>query len=512
MENGGTKNIVLIALVVVLSFIIGSYTVDGMKDAVIPIIVMAGMFVMLYLGKNCKYLIFYLPPIAKLTRMGLPFEVLVPIGVMVYWAVMRFMGYVRFRWTRHLGMDIPVLLIFLYMCLCFYRHPVAINALGIDLDTVGGVDYVYCVFGMLAYVAVSSIPFTGAELYKIIRNYVILNLGVQFALTGISVVTGADMSDGEGGDMVNAAQNTRFSVFAGIGTSLFALVYAFIPLRKMLVSPVKILVLMLCVAAVVFSGWRGTLIAFAFTVLILAWFKKELSFVVSLGALAYAGLLFLSSERALNSLPFGIQRSLCAIPGVHVSKAVEADAEGSSDWRVEMWKWALDPRTSLIKDYVWGDGPGLSKAFIGRRQTAIMRGARLNGDNRDFAAMGVWHSGWITLLHRYGIVGLLLIGLGQLVYCLFSVLTCLRYRPTPHFPYVMVMISPIIPGFILYHLGTGMPLEFFDSLFMLAVYKIIYVRAAELGLPSPLFNHASYVPLMIQDIQGNEDKSTYAAG
>lgn len=508
MENGGIKNIVLIALVVVFSFFIGSMSADGLKNAVTPIVFVAGLFVLLYLGKNIKFAMFYLPPILLALPLGSVgpgfFAAAVCPFALVYWFVMRMMGYVRFTWTRHLGLDLLVLLLFLYICACYYRHPVSIEVLGLELDTIGGKDYVYFVLGMLGYVAVSCIPFTAQQLYLIPRRLVWL--GIFLSVWGIvsSRFSGnhASADDVSFGDEIS---NTRFTLFSGLGMKIFYLLFASFPIRKLFFSPGKLLLLLICTAAVVISGWRGTLICFALTVFALSFFKRELITVITLGVFTYGGLLFLSQEHAFNGLPYGMQRALCAVPGIHVSKEIEDNAEGSSEWRKDMWKWALDPRTHLIEDYVWGDGPGHSRSDMLRRNTAIMRGTVQGGDNRDFARLGVWHSGCITLLNSYGIVGLSLFVLYQISLCAVSVAACFKYRRTPYYPYFMVHLASIIPGQIMFHLSAGTTPALYSALPTMAFTKLLYVKAEELGLNDTFFRREPYVPLMIQDINQEDD-------
>ena len=67
-------------------------------------------------------------------------------------------------------------------------------------------------------------------------------------------------------------------------------------------------------------------------------------------------LLLLSSAGMLHSLPFGIQRTLSAVPFLDVSAQAKANAEDSINWRFEMWSWALDDREHFIQDKIFGDG------------------------------------------------------------------------------------------------------------------------------------------------------------
>lgn len=503
MENGGIKNIVLIALVVVFSFFVGSLATEGFTTALMPIVMIIGAFALLYLGKNSKYLIFFVPRVLPL--LGISFgsissASLIADGVLIYWMFLRFMGYVRFKWISLPLMDTLVLLMFLHGCDTFYRHPVAVLALGLQTDVMGGSDYVACLAGTLAYIAISCIPFTALELCKTYRLIVFINIGVA----ALQVIRGSSSGSYEGQSFAEAARSSRFTLFTALSQTLFQFIYAFNPIGKIIKSPAKMIVMLLCVLGVLLGGWRGTLIAFALTIFALSFFKRELTLIVVLGGFVYAGLLMLSSEHAFDDLPFGVQRSLCSIPGVHVSKAVENNAEGSSEWRKEMWRWAMDPRTRYIKDYVWGDGPGTSISGSKRYMTAVMRGVQDYGDNRHFARTGIWHSGWITMMHRFGIVGLALTIALQLTWLAYVVLTAMRYRSTAYYPYIILFLSSVLPVVVMYHLGAGVAADVFATFVNMAMCKQLYVKAHELGRDDSFFRSEPYTPLMIQDINAQK--------
>lgn len=509
MENGGVKNIVLIALVVVLSFFVGSLSVDGMKNTITPIVIIVGVFFMLYLGKNSKYLIYYLPPAVGLVKIGIPNALLTTslcIGVFVYWILMSMMGYARLRWARHIGLDLQVLLMFLYMCVSYYRNPVSIDVLGIELDSLGGQDYLYCVLGTLSYIAVSYIPFTAEELYKLMRNLVWYSLFCSGLQIVIALLTGKHGGDGD--ELMENAQTSRFTLFMDFGRRCSILIYALYPLGKLVMRPTLLAALLLSAAAVCISGWRSALITYVLSITCVAFFKRELTVYCLIGGSVYAGLLFLSSEHAFDGLPYGIQRSLCAVPGIHVSEEVEKTATSSSDWRVEMWEWAMDPRTHLIRDYVWGDGPGHSRADMERRSVAIMRGTLTVGDNKDFARLGVWHSGWVTLISFYGYVGFGIMGFFHLFYSVMLLLMCLKYRRTSYYAYFVVYAGSRLPSFAMFYLSTGSAMMLFATLPTVAFIKQLYVKADELGLKTDFFKTDPYVPLMIQDINQEEVKAT----
>ena len=505
MGNGGIKSIIVAALLVVLSFIIGVQASEGAVDAMAIIAVIVGLFIMLYLGKNAWWMIFLAPPLLSAVPIGalqrFPLGLMAGSGVLLYWLVMRAIGQVHFTWRSLWSFDAMMLIIGIYTCISFYRHPAVMDFLQVDYDTIGGQEYFYWFFAVLFFIALSSIPIRYEELTKVYKYSFFLTLGV----TIWGVFRGAGTAAASDTDIMENAQTSRFTLFSGLGTYMFYYLYLRYPLRKILISPLKLITMLLCVGSVLISGWRGTLIAFSFTTAFVSILKKEFTYLVIMGAAVYGSLLFLSSQKALDELPYGMQRTLAAIPGVHVSQAAERNAHGSSEWRIVMWKWALDSRTKLIKDYVWGDGFGRSREELGRRQTALMRRTLIVGNQVDFASQGVWHSGWITTMHRLGIIGLIIIVMTQLLAVYLTIRMVSGYWKQKDGIFVIYVFITIPSSCIMYHLGTGGPGMFYATLAHYTQLKLAYCLARDKGLIPPLFFAKRYVPMAIQAIE--EDKS-----
>lgn len=501
MGNGGIKSIIIAALLVVLSFIIGVQASDGAVNAMAIVAVIVGLFIMLYLGKNAWWMIFLAPPLLSAVPIGalqrFPLGLMAGSGVLLYWLVMRAIGQVHFTWRSLWSFDAMMLIIGIYTCISFYRNPAIMAFLEVDYDTVGGQEYFYWFFAVLFFIALSSIPIRYEELIKVYKYVFFLTLGVSVW----GILRGSGSAAASDTDLMENAQTTRFTMFTGLGVTLFYYLYLRYPLRNILISPLKIVTMLLCVGSVLISGWRGTLISFSFTAAFVSLLKKEFTYLVIMGAAVYGSLLFLSSQKALDELPFGVQRTLAAVPGVRVSRAVERDAHGSSEWRIVMWRWALDPRTKLIKDYVWGDGFGHSREELGRRQTALMRRTLIVGNQVDFASRGVWHSGWITTMHRLGIIGLVLVVMMQLLSVYLTIRMVSGYWKQKDGIFVIYIFISIPTSCIMYHLSTGSPGMFYYTLAHYAQLKLVYCLARDKGLIPPLFFAKRYVPMAIQAIE-----------
>lgn len=507
MGNNGVKGIVLVAILVVLSFLIGSQ-ISGDKTVSFGIVgASVGLFLLLYLGTRSWWLLFLLPVAVGAFRLRLPvpLTLLLPPFFLVYWALLSLMGYTKFEWKSLWGMDIPVLLIFIDTCVVFINHPSSFllldQFLDMDSELIGGKEYWTCLLGVTAYVCLSLLPLKYENCAKLLKYLFLLTLILHIYRAVSGILRPGSGGEEEAADIADRAENSRFDklIFVGIfGATYFYTERTFLQILK---KPFRLAAMIFCALCVVISGWRTRIIQLAVQVFMLSVIKRELSLMICIACATYGSLLFLSNEHLLDDLPYGMQRSLVAIPGVHVRKDIEKEAQGSSDWRVVMWHWALDSRTGYIQDYVWGDGFNQNKADMQRDMTATMRGTLRSGNQQNFAKHGVWHSGWISTMHRLGIVGLVLLVLNQLctLYYFFR-LSFLLYRADRrtciHFLCVYGTAASNIP---LYHLSTGHPNVFYISIAQMAMIKLFYCCARQHFAGLIRANSGRYVPMMIQE-------------
>jgi hypothetical protein len=124
------------------------------------------------------------------------------------------------------------------------------------------------------------------------------------------------------------------------------------------------------------------------------------------------------------------------------------DAEGSTQWRVEMWGWAWNDNR-ILRDRVWGQGFGLSIDDMNLIASSITAGAGgsslLGGSDREqFMITGTFHSGPLSTIKYIGIVGLFLY---YPLLCYMAWLAwglCKRTRGTKAFTLALFVSIPII--------------------------------------------------------------------
>ena len=115
-----------------------------------------------------------------------------------------------------------------------------------------------------------------------------------------------------------------------------------------------------------------------------------------IGLLCFCGLLAFSTK-----LPFTIQRSLSFLP-IEVSPMAKQDAQGSIEWRLEMWRHLLpDVPRYLLKGKGYAIDPG--DLFMTREST--LRGYGSGSDS--FVVSGDYHNGPLSVVIPFGIWGVM---------------------------------------------------------------------------------------------------------
>ena len=498
------RNVIVAIVLVLLCILIGSYAAEDKDVSVFMVVGIVGVIFMVVLGRRAWTLLYLLPPVLPFLPLGilnrLPAGFLVAGFVLMYWALMWIMGYVQFKWRKLPALDAIVLAVFLYYVLTFYWHPVSINELGIEAEYVGGKEYIWCVLAVVYYATLSCIPCSYDALYGVLRKTMYLVVGAT-AFVAVSGLFGL-VSEGSLGEEVG---NSRFAMFSGLGVVVFLIAFSKKPFLKIIASPKYLAIMLFCCASVVISGWREKLVMFGTECLALCYIKRELAHVIFLGIAAYGSLLYLSEEKVVEEyFPYGMQRTLSIFPGVQIKDEVRRDTEHSSEWRKVMWRWALDPRTGYIKDYVWGDGFGQAVSDLNRYNVSLMRGSATFGDQEDFAYTGTWHNGPILAVHRTGMVGLALITITFLYGAFLIVRVCRAYRGTPMFTVAVLFTCKFYGDIAHFYLSAGQINKFFDDFVYLALAKVLYCIGREEGIIVPVFSKGRYNPMLIAEQKRNE--------
>lgn len=503
MSGSIVSKILACVVVVLFCFIIGARAADGAISSLAIIVGLVGAVFMLVMGARSWMLIFLLPPIVA--ALPLPGALgsynktfLVGAVVAVYWLFMWAMGYVKIRWRGLLLLDILAFLSFALMVASYLKKPVSVLALGIESDYIGGAPYVYAIGAFIYYIALSCIPMPVAQLGKVLSWKIWIGLVSAIIICATNLV-GYGAEGAESMSMGEAMQETRFGAFSELGKTLVVLLFAYFPLVRFLTNPLLTFGMMMSYAMILISGFRSALVMHTIVVVFMSVMKKEFLLLLLLGIACYGGLLVMSVSGGLSALPYGAQRALSVVPGLQVDTAAARDADGSAEWRYVMWEWALDKRTGFIKDYVWGDGIGLSYSEWSRDQRAMMRGEMRYGDQDQFARSAQWHSIIITTIQSWGYVGLVVVISMAYATALLILRTCSSLRGSPLFVPALVLLMPFTQIVIFLYFNAGNMQGYFSWFVSVANTKLLYCIAREQGLLIPWFQRRRYVPLMIEE-------------
>lgn len=502
MGNALVRNVIASIVLVILCIVIGVQAAESAKSSVVIIGALVGIFFLIWIGPRVWTLLYLLPPImeylplpGKLAVLPLPF--LAALVVLGYWIVMWGMGYVRIQWRGLLSLDLLVVVIAIYMAISYYRHPVSMAVFGYDAEYVGGKEYIWCILAIVYYVAISCIPCSLEQLQGVLKWGIRLTVGtcvLNVVLSLVGIRGGVDVTE-----LADAAANTRFGMFLKLGLFGIFYMYGMYPMHRVISSPSLLFGCFLSFCGILISGWREMLMANCFIITALAIVKRELWCLILMGLAVYGALIYLSAEGIVAKFPYGMQRCLSVAPGIEIDRSVRGETEHSSEWRKEMWRWALDERTGYIEDYTWGDGFGQSVDYLRRETIAMMRGTVAYGDQDFFASTGTWHSGYITSIHRLGYVGLAIITLFYIFSIILMFRTCFAWKGTPVFFSAIFFLLPYAAQPSLFYISAGTIISFFTSFSTIALIKLMYCVAREQGLIRSFLLPQKYVPQMIRE-------------
>lgn len=473
-----------------------------MKSSMLLICAMTGCGIIVAMGKRVWYALFLLVPVCKALPMvsNVPLEYPVEAIVLCYWTLLCIIGRARFTWRKLIGADLLVLLLVALMVIAYIRYPVSIEILeslfGFKAEYTRGKAYIYMIFFIINYICFSCIPFERKILKKILKWNLVLLL-VSHLLIGLYETTSRDLTIGE----------QRISGLKDFGNYLFIAAYCSSPLSRILTSPIIILSIIASFFCNVITGFRSHLFSYFINVVTCILIKREYFFFIFSAIIGLSFIFILNTSGSLQNLPYMVQRSLSIIPGLKLSQDVISDGNGSTDWRIVMWKWALDPRTGYIKDYVLGDGIGFKTADVKRiRRDKLYMPDYTGGPyahQKSFAAQRLWHSGVIECIQSLGYVGLSVVFLIQLYAIIIMIKVNTALRKTPYFVYSMVHTCTVAANMVNFFAAAGILSSFFLNFSTLSYIKVFHSIAVEEGKIRRGHRRKLYIPKLIQEENRN---------
>ncbi|MEO1858114.1 MAG: hypothetical protein ABGY95_12230 [Rubritalea sp.] len=426
---------VIILFTIPAAILIGSWTATDPMMAAAALIGLVAMGALLALGKNIWMLIPAFYPFSE-ALVGAPLgfalrdiiTIYVLVGLVMLWVVKRYKLGLQFSVKEGSLLAVYALLVF-----AFIRNPIGFAVFG--SAKIGARPYIECFIALIVYGILSS---------QIVSMNKVRQSGLLWFLGGISsavvqIVGSVSPSVGYyvsqvyqirgggalGGASASATADTGVGRLMYLKTLVRPLCAGLMAVTRPigLLNPMKpylFIGVSILVASALLSGFRSMLLWIAMMYIASAIVRrKKLDIVIAVAS----GLLVLSvlvaGNGSLFNLPISVQRSLSFIPGDWDYVATE-DAEGSIEWRVEMWEIGMYT-DEFIKNKIVGDGYGLTlddMEYHGHIQT---KPVVTHEDMQEFfMRSGDWHSGPVETIHRIGIVGLLVVTLSLIIFAKYA--------------------------------------------------------------------------------------------
>jgi len=217
---------------------------------------------------------------------------------------------------------------------------------------------------------------------------------------------------------------TRYGPLGFLGLGLQVALISFYP-AKLWIRPnywfVPVLSI-LCLIAVIFSGFRSFLFNYAVVSVLALFFSiRWLSLLlIPLGAFMVTALCL--GQSSLFDLPLSIQRTLSPLPGNWSPVAKEA-AESSDTFRDDIQR--IYRAEFMENSGLFGDGYKYDQRFMLDRALSFSERERMRGTDetaRGFIQVRDHHVGWVAVHHPVGTIGLI----AFVALCLFSLVFVFR--------------------------------------------------------------------------------------
>lgn len=163
----------------------------------------------------------------------------------------------------------------------------------------------------------------------------------------------------------------------------------------------RIALFLLCAVGSLVGGFRVLFVVLLLTGFFLLWIERLLFSRLAAGLLLAGILVAAVAIPLVDKLPLSIQRSLSVLP-INVDPVVRSDAEGTSQWRIDMWKQLLP---EIPKYLLLGKGLGIDAREL-ESQTAFDE-RQFNPDATTFILSGDFHNGPLSTIIPFGIWGMI---------------------------------------------------------------------------------------------------------
>ena len=276
--------------------------------------------------------------------------------------------------------------------------------------TAGGKKFVMILFGILAYFALTAQRIPPARVRLCIALFFLAGFSraigdlAAYLPGGFNFIfaffppSGYNMESSIGSMNFNA----RYAGLGAMGSAGVFMMLACYGVRGILLSgkPWRWILFGLFLFCVPLGGFRsgvlGVMLVFMSLFFLERIYQTRLMPVFIFAGLIAVILLIPFSEK----LPFNFQRALSFLP-IKISTAAQMDAEGSKEWRLELWRQAYP----LVPQYLLlGRGYAISSGDLEQANNPIFQAGK---ERETQIISGDFHSGPLSILIPFGIWGVI---------------------------------------------------------------------------------------------------------
>ncbi|MDO4411101.1 MAG: hypothetical protein Q4C05_07480 [Akkermansia sp.] len=499
------KIIFIILTIILLSTSVGFLSSDenplfSLALCIIPISILSIIFI----KEKIWYTWFLLPPL--FLPLGIHsdykyFLIILTTLPFYIWFIIR--EKIPITWNKLLLLDIPLSILLIYIAYVFLSNPFGI---GVDYfeDYYGGKGYVLCLGALLAYISYSTLVTNSHQLGKLLTWY----LPILIFFTIISTIKALVLGEGESLENVNQTSGNegyREMEYLSLSILIGQLIIIKYNIKDIIIKIWPSILGGLSCLGILISGFRSRVLFLAFTFICVSILYKRWFTLFIIPLIGISCLTILSANGTTRELPSGIQRCLAPLEFIDIDPNIRREAQGSIDWRTQMWDWALDDRELFIKDKIWGDGFSFDIYTMKANIYFQTRNIREVGDsmgNMQYARTGQWHNGPISTIHSLGYVGLAIFSILSVIGMYYSWLVSTIYKKHQYKTGILYislttfMSTPIF-YFIYADAFKAIPLHIIN----LTIIKLLYCCAKREGLYITKSTRKEYIPLSCRTAQ-----------
>jgi hypothetical protein len=459
------QSIIVFAIGVFIAIWLGLSIATDQTVTILKIIAVVLFLICFALGRRIWLLIPFAASLAISLRIpGQPDALLLAQIALIAFSIPQFLMR-KLPWRlQFTELEFWMLMLTIMIAQVYIRNPVGLNVFG--GSSVGGKGYVLYAIALASALILCGLRVPTSDLKWVMRLSIaggLLNLAISIVgvlVPAVGFYTGqsytrSDEVNYENREAIDTRVATRVGFLTQLGGNLALWISCYISPLIALVKPLWLMLILVAVAASLMGGFRNGIAIVGLTFLLGIAYRSGGTGVLLSSFMGMGGIALLAVINLIAPLPPNVQRALTFLPGTWEQRYKD-DAEGSTEWRVEVWKEAL-LTDRWIQNKWLGDGLGFSAAELSA-QMNDREGARAGisgfGAHRESVlANGDYHSGPVSSIRVIGYIGLIVFLLAQTRLAIHAHHLITRYRHTEWFPLTLligipVIISPLVFVFI----------------------------------------------------------------